>query len=83
VGVGGSPVKATFKTDPELTVLLRDQYPSAQPARPFDRRYRSTLTCDGAVPDEEAIKLLDTSYDIVFGSLKKPDREAIEGARGR
>ena len=49
----GSPVKVTFKADPELTGLLRGQYPSVRPARPFDKRYWSTLTCDGTVPTEE------------------------------
>ncbi len=76
-----SPAKITFKTDPELTVLLRDQYPSIRPARYFDKRYWNTLTCDGTVPEDEAIELLDTSYDIVFESLKKSDREALRGAR--
>jgi predicted DNA-binding protein (MmcQ/YjbR family) len=78
-----SPAKITFKTDPELTTLLRDQYPSVRPASYFDKRYWSTLTCDGTVPDDEVTELLDTSYDIVFEGLKKSDREAIEGARNR
>ena len=76
-----SPAKIAFKTDQELTVLLRDQYPSIRPARYFDKRYWSTLTCDGTVPEDEAIELLDTSYDIVFEGLKKSDREALRGAR--
>ncbi len=74
------PVKITFKADPELTGLLRGQYPSVQPARYFDKRYWSTLTCDGTVPDDEVIELLDTSYDIVFEGLKKSDKEALKGA---
>jgi len=83
VGVAGSPAKVTLKTEPELALLLRDGYPSTRPARYFDKRYWSTLTCDGTVPDEEVFELLDTSYDIVLGSLRKADREAIEGARKR
>ncbi len=78
-----SPVKITFKADPELTLLLRGQYPSVQPARYFDKRYWSTLTCDGTVPEDEAIELLDTSYDIVFDSLKKSDREALKSTSNR
>ena len=76
-----SPVKITFKADQELTGLLRGQYPSVRPARYFDKRYWNTLTCDGTVPDAEVIELLDTSYDIVFESLRKSDREALKGAR--
>jgi predicted DNA-binding protein (MmcQ/YjbR family) len=76
-----SPVRVTFKEDPDLTGLLREQYPSVRPARYFDKRYWSTLTCDGTVPTEEVIELLDASYDIVFESLKRSDREALKGAR--
>lgn len=75
-----SPVKVTFKTAPELTGLLRGQYPSIQPARYFDKRYWSTLACDGTVPQDEAIELLDTSYDTIVESLKKSDRETLKGA---
>ena len=75
-----SPVKITLKADPELTGLLRGQYPSIQPARYLDKRYWSTLTCDGTVPEDEVIELLDTSYDIIVENLKKSDREALKGA---
>ena len=76
-----SPVRITFKADPELTGLLRGHYPSVRPARYFDKRYWSTLTCDGTVPIEEVVELLDTSYDIVCEGLKRSDREALKGAR--
>ncbi len=76
-----SPVKITLKADPELTGLLRGQYPPVRPARYFDKRYWNTLTCDGNVPEDEVIELLDTSYDIIVEGLKKSDREALKGAR--
>jgi len=75
-----NPVKVTFKADPELTGLLRENYPSVRPARYFDKRYWSTLTCDGTVPTEEVVELLDTSYDTVREGLRKSDREALKGA---
>jgi predicted DNA-binding protein (MmcQ/YjbR family) len=74
-----SPVKITFKAHPELTGLLRGQHPSIRPARYFDKRYWSTLACDGTVPDDEVVELLDASYDIVFEGLRKSDREALKG----
>lgn len=75
-----SPVKFTFKADPDLTVLLREQYQSVRPARYFDKRYWNTLTCDGTVPEDEVKDLLDASYEIVVEGLKKSDREALKGA---
>lgn len=76
-----SPVRITFKTERDLASLLRDQYPSVLPARYFDKRYWSTLACDGTVPEDETMELIDTSYDIVVESLKKSDRKALKGAR--
>jgi predicted DNA-binding protein (MmcQ/YjbR family) len=75
-----SPVKVTLKADPELTGLLRERYPSVRPARYFDKRYWSALTRDGTVPEDEVTELLDASYDVVFDSLKKSEREALNGA---
>ena len=78
-----SPTKVTFKTDPDLARLLRGHYPSVRPAPYFHKRYWSTLTCDGTVPNDEVIELLDTSYDIVVEGLKKSDKEALKAAPGR
>ena len=74
-----SPVKITFKADPELTGLLRGQYPSIRPTCYFEKRYWSTLACDGTVPDDEVVELPGASYDIVFEGLRKSDREALKG----
>ena len=62
-----SPVKITLKTDPELAGLLRY----------FDKRYWSAVTCDGALPEDELLELIDTSYDIVVGGLKRSDRASL------
>ena len=72
-----SPVKITLKTDPELAGLLRQTYPAVRPARYFDKRYWSAVTCDGALPEDELLELVDTSYDIVVGGLKRSDRASL------
>src|SRR3712207_5283556 len=69
-----SPVKITLKTDPELAGLLRHTYPAVRPARYFDKRYWSVVTCDGALPEDELLELVDTSYDIVVGGDRKSTR---------
>lgn len=79
-----SPVEVTLKADPELTRLLRGTYPAAiHPAPYFHKRYWNTLTCDGTVPDDEVMELIDTSYDIVFQSLKKSDGDPLKASPGR
>ena len=67
-----SPVEITLKTDPELAGLLRQSYyPAVRPARYFDMRYRSAVTCDCTLPEDELLELVDTSYDIVAGGPKR------------
>ena len=75
-----SPVNITLKTDPELAMLLRQTYPTVRPARYFDKRYWSAVTCDGALPEDELLELVDTSYDLVVGGLSKAEKEALNGA---
>ena len=73
-----SPVEITLKTAPELAGLLRQTYyPAVRPARYFDKRYWSAVTCDGALPEDELLELIDTSYDIVVGGLKRSDRASL------
>ncbi len=75
--VEDSPVKITLKTDPELAGLLRQTYPAVRPAHYLDKRYWSAVTCDGALPEDELLELVDTSYDIVVGGLKRSDRASL------
>ena len=75
-----SPPKITLKTDPELAGLLRQTYPTVRPARYFDKRYWSAVTCDGTLPEDELLELVDTSYDLVVGGLNKAEKEALKGA---
>ncbi len=75
-----SPPKITLKTDPALAVLLRQTYPTVRPARYFDKRYWSAVTCDGTLPEDELLELVDTSYDLVVGSLSKAQKEGLKGA---
>ena len=72
-----SAVKIILKTDPEFAGLLRQTYPAVRPARHFDKRYWSAVTCDGGLPEDELLELVDTSYDIVVGGLKRSDRASL------
>ena len=75
-----SPPKVTLKTDPELAALLRQTYPAVRLARYFDKRYWSAVTCDGTLPEDELLELVDTSYDLIVGSLSKAQRDALKDA---
>jgi predicted DNA-binding protein (MmcQ/YjbR family) len=35
------------------------------------------VTCDGALPEDELLEPVDTSYDIVVGGLKWSDRASL------
>ena len=72
-----SPVEITLKTEPELAGLLRETYPAVRPARYFGSRYRGAVTCDGTLPEDELLGLVDTSYDIVAGGSKRLDLASL------
>jgi predicted DNA-binding protein (MmcQ/YjbR family) len=37
--------------------------------------------CDGSVPDSALMEMINDSYDLVFASLSKAEKQALEGER--
>ena len=68
-----------LKGDPELNLVLRQQYEGVIPGYHMNKKHWNTVLFDTDVPDEEVINLIDISYDIVFKSLtKKLQKEVLQ-----
>lgn len=68
-----------LKCDPELSLVLRQQYEGVFPGYHMNKKHWNTVLFDADVPDDEIIKFVDISYDIVFKSLtKKLQKEVLE-----
>ncbi|MDQ1702796.1 MAG: hypothetical protein QOF57_2048 [Frankiaceae bacterium] len=80
--VGGGSVN--LKCDPERATDLRKRYDAVAPGWHQNKRHWNTVTLGGDVPDEVLEELVEHSYELVFASLPRRDRDAIDvrGAAG-
>ncbi|CEH30132.1 MmcQ-like protein [Aneurinibacillus migulanus] len=67
----------SLKCEPDVNEVLREQYAAIKPGYHLNKRHWNTVELDGTVPVEEVIGMVDRSYNLVFKSLKKAEREAI------
>jgi predicted DNA-binding protein (MmcQ/YjbR family) len=74
------PPRINLKCEPALAEVLRNTYDAVQPGYHMDKRHWNTVIVDGSIPADEIYEMIDHSYDLVVGSLKKADRELL-GAR--
>jgi len=68
-------VKLSMKCDAMFAYILRQQYPSIKPAYKSDQWI--SVLCDGSVPDEDILMMINQSYDLIFKALTKKTRERI------
>lgn len=69
----------SLKCDPFVAQSLREQYPSITPGDHLNKQHWNTIAIDGTIPEHEIIWMIDHSYDLVYKSLTKADKESING----
>jgi len=67
----------SLKGEPELSELLRSQYPAVKPGYHLNKRHWNTVEMDGSLPDEEVKSWIDLSYQLVVKGLKKAVRDEL------
>ncbi|MEM1272132.1 MAG: MmcQ/YjbR family DNA-binding protein [Bacteroidota bacterium] len=80
IGLERRPLAVNLKCDPELAAELRARYEAVQPGYHMNKRHWNTVTLNAGLPDQDLLKLLDHSYDLVAASLKRADRDAVQTA---
>lgn len=73
-----SPLEINLKCDPEEAELLRALHPEVRPGYHMNKRHWNTITLSGGISREKIRQMIDQSYQLVYKSLRKSDREAIE-----
>ena len=72
--------RMNLKCDPDYAVELREQYEGEIiPGWHMNKTNWNTVYFNGSLRDELLRQLIDLSYDLVIATLKKKDREALEG----
>ncbi len=72
------PFRMNLKCDPERAVELREKWHQVIPGYHCNKKHWNTITPDLEFPNELLRELIDHSYNLIFMSLRKKDREAIE-----
>lgn len=67
------------KCDPDLAIELRDQYTSVLPGYHMNKKHWNTIIGDGSVPDKILKQWIDHSYQLVFDSLSRKEKERLSG----
>lgn len=70
-----------LKCEPELALLLREQYPDVVAGFYSDKRNWNSVYLDGEVPDDKLREMCDLSYSLVFSKLPKRVQKEIKGAK--
>lgn len=77
-GLDSQPLSFNAKCDPEYAIELREQYPySVTGAYHMNKKHWNTLLCNGELDDQQLMKLIDHSYDLVVARLSKKERTAF------
>jgi len=71
------PLKITLKADPVDAVILRKQYPAVRPGYYMNKKHWNTITMDGSIPDEELIRMIDESYNLVIQGMTRSDQAKL------
>ena len=73
-------LRVNLKCDPMLALELRERYSQITEGYHMNKKHWNTVKIDGAIEDEEILRLIDHSYDLVVRGLKKSLRDEILGA---
>jgi len=68
----------SLKCDPFVSQSLRQQYTAIAPGYHLNKQHWNTIQIDGSVPEHEILWMIDHSYDLVYASLTKLEKESID-----
>ena len=78
----GKPV-VTLRCTPESAEVYRGIYPGAVVrgwhCPPIQQPHFNTVSLDGAVPDEEILRMIDHSYAVVVAKMPKYAQKELKG----
>lgn len=73
------PLSIAVKTDPEWSAELREKYPQITGAYHMNKTHWNSVMCEGLKP-ELIMKLIDSSYELIFNSLTKKMKVEVENS---
>lgn len=74
----GSKLNISLKCDPFLAQDFRERFPAVTAGYHLNKRHWNTVVIDGSIPEQEIFWMIDHSYELVYKSLTKVERESLE-----
>ncbi|MFD0717238.1 MmcQ/YjbR family DNA-binding protein [Paenibacillus sp. GCM10027626] len=71
----------SLKCDPVIAESLREQHKAITPGYHLNKKHWNSIALDGSLSLEELQAMMDHSYELVFRSLTKAEREKISEAK--
>jgi len=73
-----SPIRVNLKCDPIYALELRSLYEGIISGYHMNKKHWNTVTIEDSDVDDETVReLIDHSYELVYNSLTKKQREAL------
>jgi predicted DNA-binding protein (MmcQ/YjbR family) len=72
------PFGFSLKCDPERAIELREQYSFITPGWHLNKKHWNSIEADNRMPDKFYNELITHSYQLVFDSLKKSEKEKLK-----
>ncbi len=66
-----------LKCDPERALELRETFQGVIPGYHMNKTHWNTVSVNEDVPEKLILELIDHSYDLVFKSLTKKQRDEL------
>lgn len=79
--IDGNPLSLNLKCDPGLALYLRSIYADVRPGYHMNKTHWNTVVVDGGIPDDEILRMIDHSYDMVLSKLPKGRQREIKEGR--
>ena len=73
----GGKLNISLKCDPLLAEALRQQYSSITPGYHLNKKHWNTVEVNDSIPKEKLNWMINHSYDLVFKSLTKSEKQSI------
>ncbi len=78
VSQNDSPARVTLKCNPSDAQALVEQFESIIPGYYMNKKHWITISLEGGVPDGLLMDLVEGSYKLIAGKLKKADKLELE-----
>jgi predicted DNA-binding protein (MmcQ/YjbR family) len=75
--INKKPFYVNLKCDPIMADALRRDFNAIRPGYHMNKVHWNTIDIDGTIDDNMIYWMIDNSFELVFNSLKKSEKEKI------